>query len=149
MEKFTEFLSAATQFLFLDHRYRTSIGIVLGVSMAFLLSLSSVFIEQYVPLVKDAVAWYLGFTVLGMLIAHAPNLRRLSQTDNVLDENLQKSLDLIAEAERRGVSKRDIQRMYRDLAQRYVERSVLNQQTQEEIAKVVRSLRDLRDMDTR
>jgi len=135
-DRLSKLASGAISFLLLEHPYRTSLGVVLGIVIGAVLNIFAPVFENYSATIKlpTSNVLYVGCTALGILILHLPNLGRLIRRDPSVDDNLKKAFDVIDEAKKRGLSDREIRRLYLDVVERYLKNVILKEQTQQQVS---------------
>lgn len=125
-------VNRAIDFLFVKQPLRTSIGVMLGLVLAFV-------VQLFLPILKTvkfadfAGAPWWGWVVVGIFISHVPTLISLMRTKPAGDERIDEALQLIERANLPTVEKRQA---YRNLIAKVLENVVLNQQMNQKLSDI-------------
>jgi uncharacterized protein YacL len=128
----TSFINRTIDLLFIKQPLRTSLGVILGLVLAFL-------VQLFLPTLKllefanfaGAPLW--GWIVVGILFAHLPTFVLLMRTTPVGDEKVS---DMVALIEKANFSVSEKRQAYRNLVVKVQENLVLNQRTNRKLREV-------------
>ena len=144
-DRLSRMAGGAVSFLLLEHPYRTSLGVVLGIVIGTLLDMFEPFFRYFSATMQlpSTTSLFVGCVAMGILIIHLPNVGRLIRRDSTTDDNLQKSFDVIDEAKKRGLSEREIRRLYLEVVERYLKNVALKDSTQNQVKQSTDIIRDI------
>lgn len=137
-DKWSSIVNRAIDFLIVKQPLRTSIGVILGLVLGFL-------VQLFLPTLKAldfadfAGAPWWGWIIVGIFVAHVPTLISLMRTTPVGDEAISDALELIERANFPPAEKRQA---YRHLLAKVLENLVLTQQTNSKVRDVQQRIED-------
>jgi hypothetical protein len=135
MDEFTRLLTKAIEGLALRNPVRSSIGVVIGITLSGFSPVFSPFIQDLLKLDFSNVhplAW-VALGILGTSLRGTPIKPKLPEDVEVL-------FDIIDQADKAGLSKAEIKTKYQMILNKYIANIALNREMQNELAEVKKKL---------
>jgi hypothetical protein len=135
MDEFTRLLTKAIEGLALRNPVRSSIGVVIGITLSGFSPVFSPFIQDLFKLDFSNVhplAW-VALGILGTSLRGTPIKPKLPEDVEVL-------FDIIDQADKAGLSKAEIKTKYQMILNKYIANIALNREMQNELAEVKKKL---------
>jgi hypothetical protein len=132
----TRILSIALDMLFVGYPVRTSLGVVLGAAVWAIACFFKPSLNRLSTVVDFSQPLF-AYLALGVFGVHLKTLVQLPRKATLLDESIEKTLAAIDEMKKRGIPSWQIQEMYIKLCETILKKVALNQETQQEIQKII------------
>lgn len=131
-KKVSSIASASLDLLLIKHPARTSLGVVFGLSISFLVAFFKPVFEKIEFIDATAIPIW-GWMPIGILLAHLPNFLWNIFNRPVVKEEIDELIHLIDKGD---FSKPERRQQYRLLINKALEQVVLNSETQKKILSV-------------
>jgi hypothetical protein len=135
MDEFTRLLTKAIEGLALRNPVRSSIGVVIGITLSGFSPVFSPFIQDLLKLDFSNVhpLTWVALGILGTSLRGTPIKPKLPEDVEVL-------FDIIDQADKAGLSKAEIKTKYQMILNKYIANIALNREMQNELAEVKKKL---------
>lgn len=142
LDSITKLINQCINLVFLSNPFRTSMGIILGVTIKEFTPIFSELTTNTFNLDISKIS-VLGWMTLCVFIF---NFKFLIQKNSKISPEAERTFNLIQEARRAGISDIEIKQKYRFIIQQYADNLALNQKMQKELNAIKQQLnQQLRD----